>query len=177
MIFDSNGDGKIDFAEFCAADRSFPMLLWPAFRIQESLRRETLGLSRFQALMEELHPDIYVADPEAILKVQLKLWERIRVYWFCFIPCLQLCLDPKFSFAQNCPVLANCCFCILPTNIVKDASQSSVSRSISIGTESENNIEVIKDDDEPFRYEVEDHMVSIGANLPNSIESPKHLQH
>ena len=41
--FDTNGDGKIDFGEFTVMDISYPMLLYPAYRLQESMMERTLG--------------------------------------------------------------------------------------------------------------------------------------
>ena len=43
--FDTNSDGKIDFDEFKALNAKFPMLLFPAFRIQDSMMNNTLGES------------------------------------------------------------------------------------------------------------------------------------
>ena len=40
---DTNGDGKIDFAEFQEMNRLFPRLLYPAFRVQENMMEFTLG--------------------------------------------------------------------------------------------------------------------------------------
>jgi len=41
--FDTNGDGKIDFGEFTVMDINYPMLLYPAYRLQESMMEKTLG--------------------------------------------------------------------------------------------------------------------------------------
>ena len=43
MKFDTNGDGKIDFGEFTTMDISYPMLLYPSYRLQESMMERTLG--------------------------------------------------------------------------------------------------------------------------------------
>ena len=37
--FDTNSDGVIDFKEFAALNKKFPMLLFPAFRMQEAMQR------------------------------------------------------------------------------------------------------------------------------------------
>jgi hypothetical protein len=42
-MFDMNKDGKVDFNEFKELNRNFPQLLYPAFRIQISMMRYTLG--------------------------------------------------------------------------------------------------------------------------------------
>ncbi|CAN0524711.1 unnamed protein product, partial [Laminaria digitata] len=41
--FDANSDGLIDFDEFRAMDKAFPLLFFPAFRLQDSLQRHFLG--------------------------------------------------------------------------------------------------------------------------------------
>ena len=41
--FDTNGDGKIDFGEFTVMDKQFPMLLFPAYRLQTRMMQNTLG--------------------------------------------------------------------------------------------------------------------------------------
>ena len=41
--FDADGDGKMDFNEFCALNKKFPQMLHPAFRIQDSIAQNTLG--------------------------------------------------------------------------------------------------------------------------------------
>lgn len=39
----SNSDGLIDFDEFRAMDKAFPLLFFPAFRLQDSLQKHFLG--------------------------------------------------------------------------------------------------------------------------------------
>ena len=41
--FDTNNDGKIDFQEFTVMDMQYPMLLFPAYRMQENMMEHTLG--------------------------------------------------------------------------------------------------------------------------------------
>ncbi len=41
--FDVNEDGLIDYAEFLEIDRRFPMVLFPAFRLQDYMQKNTLG--------------------------------------------------------------------------------------------------------------------------------------
>lgn len=41
--FDTNSDGKIDFEEFQQLNVKFPMLLFPAFRMQENMMINTMG--------------------------------------------------------------------------------------------------------------------------------------
>eukprot|EP00752_Nemacystus_decipiens_P005390 g4886.t1 len=45
LDFDTNSDGLIDFDEFRAMDKAFPLLFFPAFRLQDSLQKQFLGSS------------------------------------------------------------------------------------------------------------------------------------
>lgn len=40
-----NSDGLIDFEEFRGMDKAFPLLFFPAFRLQDSLQKHFLGAS------------------------------------------------------------------------------------------------------------------------------------
>ena len=41
--FDQDRDGLIDYAEFIEIDRRFPLILFPAFRLQDLMQKNTLG--------------------------------------------------------------------------------------------------------------------------------------
>lgn len=41
--FDTNDDGMIDFAEFKVIDRRFPLIFFPAYRLQDAMQKNTLG--------------------------------------------------------------------------------------------------------------------------------------
>ena len=41
--FDVNEDGLIDYAEFLELDRRYPIILFPAYRLQDTLQRNSLG--------------------------------------------------------------------------------------------------------------------------------------
>ena len=41
--FDVNSDGLIDYPEFLAMERRFPMIMFPAFRLQDRLQKGSLG--------------------------------------------------------------------------------------------------------------------------------------
>lgn len=49
--FDTSGDGLIDFDEFIAIERKYPMLLFPAFHLQDVMQRRTLGQKRWTAIL------------------------------------------------------------------------------------------------------------------------------
>jgi len=41
--FDTNDDGLIDFNEFMELDKRYPLVLFPAFRLQDRMMKKTLG--------------------------------------------------------------------------------------------------------------------------------------
>jgi hypothetical protein len=41
--FDVNEDGLIDYSEFLEIDRRYPLILFPAFRLQDVMQRNSLG--------------------------------------------------------------------------------------------------------------------------------------
>jgi hypothetical protein len=43
--FDVNEDGLIDYSEFVELDRRYPLVLFPAYRLQDMMQRATLGTS------------------------------------------------------------------------------------------------------------------------------------
>jgi hypothetical protein len=42
--FDVNEDGLIDYGEFLEIDRRYPLILFPAFRLQDVMQRNSLGI-------------------------------------------------------------------------------------------------------------------------------------
>lgn len=51
-MFDTNRDGVIDFNEFALMERKFPMILFPAFRLQDSMQKYTLGETAWIQIIE-----------------------------------------------------------------------------------------------------------------------------
>lgn len=49
FFFGRNSDGTIDFSEFRALEKAFPLVCFPAFRLQDSLQEQFLGKSPFSA--------------------------------------------------------------------------------------------------------------------------------
>ena len=50
--FDTNGDGLIDMDEFRELNRRYPLVLFPAFRLQDNLQRGSLGLKRWTKILQ-----------------------------------------------------------------------------------------------------------------------------
>lgn len=53
-MFDSNDDGLIDFKEFVELDKRFPLVLYPAFRLQGTMQKMTLGERAWTDIFENL---------------------------------------------------------------------------------------------------------------------------
>lgn len=52
--FDINGDGVIDVHEFHELHRRYPMLVYPAFRLQEKMQKITLGENTWVKIHEKI---------------------------------------------------------------------------------------------------------------------------
>jgi hypothetical protein len=92
--FDVNEDGLIDYSEFVELDRRYPLVLFPAFRLQDMMQRKTLGervwLQVMQNYQESKRIEEYKAthggrappDPpiRALLKTVLPCFFRERVH-------------------------------------------------------------------------------------------------
>lgn len=51
--FDRNDDGLIDFEEFIELNRRYPLILFPAFRLQDRMQKGTLGEWRWSSIMKQ----------------------------------------------------------------------------------------------------------------------------
>lgn len=51
--FDVNEDGLIDYAEFLEIDRRYPLVLFPAFRLQDTMQRNSLGERAWVRVIED----------------------------------------------------------------------------------------------------------------------------
>lgn len=51
--FDVNEDGLIDYSEFLELDRRYPLMLFPAFRLQDVMQRTSLGEKAWLTVMEK----------------------------------------------------------------------------------------------------------------------------
>jgi Ca2+-binding EF-hand superfamily protein len=53
--FDLNGDEKLGLKEFISINQRFPLVFFPAFRLQDKVRRRTLGLARWESVMKQFN--------------------------------------------------------------------------------------------------------------------------
>ena len=58
--FDVNDDGLIDYSEFLELDRRYPLVLFPAFKLQDCLQKHTLGLYMYMSVYMSIYMSIYV---------------------------------------------------------------------------------------------------------------------
>jgi Ca2+-binding EF-hand superfamily protein len=83
-MFDKNDDGLLDRDEFRDIDRRFPMMLFPAFRLQDRLQRNTLGDKTWIMVIERLawndHSDNYAASHNG-RKPRKPLGQALRHYF------------------------------------------------------------------------------------------------
>eukprot|EP00607_Mallomonas_marina_P002528 CAMPEP_0182433138 /NCGR_PEP_ID=MMETSP1167-20130531/61150_1 /TAXON_ID=2988 /ORGANISM="Mallomonas Sp, Strain CCMP3275" /LENGTH=423 /DNA_ID=CAMNT_0024621447 /DNA_START=207 /DNA_END=1474 /DNA_ORIENTATION=- len=86
--FDENQDGVIDYKEFCTMESKFPMILYPAFRLQDAMQRTSLGESEWVRLIEKYRRRLFIeeyqathggASPPATLNEQFS-----RLFCSCF---------------------------------------------------------------------------------------------
>ncbi|CAM9257843.1 unnamed protein product, partial [Phaeothamnion confervicola] len=60
--FDTNDDGLIDFHEFKEVDKRYPLILFPAFKLQDCLQRKFLGIVEWTRIAERLQAQRVVQD-------------------------------------------------------------------------------------------------------------------
>ena len=61
-MLDSNNDGLIDFDEFIDLDRRYPLLLFPAFRLQQRMQMITLGEKTWVRINESIAEAMTIRD-------------------------------------------------------------------------------------------------------------------
>mmetsp|Transcript_14638 Transcript_14638/g.22077 ORF Transcript_14638/g.22077 Transcript_14638/m.22077 type:complete len:178 (-) Transcript_14638:174-707(-) len=63
--FDVNDDGLIDYAEFCELERRYPLILFPAFRLQDALQRHSLGEKAWLRIIENYNKQKKIEEYKA----------------------------------------------------------------------------------------------------------------
>jgi Ca2+-binding EF-hand superfamily protein len=86
--FDVNEDGLIDYAEFIELERRYPLILFPAFRLQDSLQSFSLGANKWLKIIEEYTRMRKIEEYKALHggKAPPEPWNRRWGKAFC--PCL-----------------------------------------------------------------------------------------
>ena len=60
--FDTNDDGLIDFDEFKEINKRYPLVLFPAFRLQDRMQKATLGEWGWAAVQRRLAKRLYIQE-------------------------------------------------------------------------------------------------------------------
>ena len=60
--FDQNDDGLIDFDEFQELNRRYPLVLFPAFRLQDNMQKGTLGQKGWVKVARRINKAKYIAE-------------------------------------------------------------------------------------------------------------------
>jgi Ca2+-binding EF-hand superfamily protein len=60
--FDQNDDGLIDFDEFNILNRRYPLVLFPAFRLQDNMQKATLGAEGWTKVGRRVFKANYIAE-------------------------------------------------------------------------------------------------------------------
>jgi hypothetical protein len=86
--FDVNQDGLIDYEEFLEIDRRFPMILFPAFRLQDFMQKNTLGEYSWLAIVEEYQEQKRIEEYKLMHGGRLPPDPPLRKLGKMFLPCL-----------------------------------------------------------------------------------------
>lgn len=79
-------DGKMDFDDLLKADSEHPMLLWPVFRINNRMRKQTLGTKFFRLIDDRLANTGYAGDAKRHSKWRQR-YEILALYCCGWGPC------------------------------------------------------------------------------------------
>jgi hypothetical protein len=64
-MFDKNDDGLLDFREFVEINGQFPLMLFPAFRLQDNIQAMSLGRVEWVRMLRRLRWADHVANYQA----------------------------------------------------------------------------------------------------------------
>lgn len=86
--FDVNEDGLIDYAEFIELERRYPLILFPAFRLQDSLQSFSLGQRQWLRIIEDYTRMRKIEEYKALHggRAPPEPWQRRWGKVFC--PCM-----------------------------------------------------------------------------------------
>ena len=63
--FDVNEDGLIDYGEFLEIDRRYPLVLFPAFRLQDMMQRKSMGEHAWLGVIEDYNEQRIIEEYKA----------------------------------------------------------------------------------------------------------------
>lgn len=82
--FDVNDDGLIDFQEFMEIDRRFPLVMFPAYRLQDRMQKATLGERSWLKIIETVNRHRKTAEYMATHNGQKPPVGCFEGYFACF---------------------------------------------------------------------------------------------
>lgn len=87
--FDVNEDGLIDYGEFLEIDRRYPLVLFPAFRLQDVMQENSLGHQTWLKVIENYEESKRIEEYKATHggKAPKEKWEKTLMK--TLLPCLQ----------------------------------------------------------------------------------------
>jgi hypothetical protein len=86
--FDVNEDGLIDYNEFLEMERRFPMILFPAFRLQDRMQKLTLGEGAWLKIMEYVHKHKKIEEYKATHGGKMPPEDLLTTVMRVVMPCL-----------------------------------------------------------------------------------------
>lgn len=85
--FDVNEDGLIDYQEFVEIDRRYPLVLFPAFRLQDVMQRKTLGERIWVSVIEKYQESKRIAEYRQTHGGQAPPDPPMRAFLKAILPC------------------------------------------------------------------------------------------
>lgn len=86
--FDVNEDGLIDYGEFMEIDRRYPLVLFPAFRLQDTMQRNSLGESAWLKVIEGYNEQKKIEEYKASHGGRLPPDPPLKMLGKLFFPCM-----------------------------------------------------------------------------------------
>lgn len=85
--FDVNEDGLIDYGEFQEIDRRYPLVLFPAFRLQDTMQRNSLGEATWLKVIEGYNEQRIIEEYKATHGGRLPPDPPLKMLGKMFFPC------------------------------------------------------------------------------------------
>ena len=94
--FDQNDDGLLDFNEFKLINKAFPMVFYPAFKMQQMFQQQVLGEKWWTGLRERMHEKKMIEDYMALHDGRKPPVPCMKKFTRCLFPC---------CFRQSTPMM------------------------------------------------------------------------